>query len=146
MISETVLADCLEAALADHGIVSNYLGSTRRVIAAKSAKASAKEIERIGTMTRKLANHFALEERRIFPALLTTSHNEATARNVSRLIAEHRKLLRRAEILDEVLRQQSPHRKPSDQFLSAMVEFLNQLKAHASAEDDMFISLLQKAR
>jgi hemerythrin-like domain-containing protein len=142
--SNAHLVDSLESALADHGIISSYLGSTRRIAAAKSSKAAAKEIGKIRALTRKLAAHFTLEEKRIFPTLQTASQGEPTSRYISRLCADHRRLLREAKVLDEVLQHHAPGKKLSDDLFRAMVDFLGKLQKHAASEDELLIPLLRE--
>jgi iron-sulfur cluster repair protein YtfE (RIC family) len=133
----------VEAILADHELVAEYLDHVNRMFNASdavTAQQAAATVRRF--LQYKVITHFAYEEEHLLPALLQAAPTKKVARQVARLQAEHRALQQQADQLDVMLNIHAGP-GPSDPVLrKALLDFFHDLQKHAMFENNVFPALL----
>jgi hypothetical protein len=133
----------MEKSGADHEVLSLYIESFNRMFAQSSPQVMRDAAEAVKLfLTRKVVDHFAYEERHIFPALLQANPGEGVRNRVSEIQAEHKLLLKEAKRLDKILAQEELAYDRAGFLRKAMLDFLHHLEKHASRENALFPSLM----
>ena len=94
-------------------------------------------------ITKKIAEHFADEERRIFPVVMASRPLPPEIKAITELCAEHEQLLAQAQKLHEQL-QGMTMAKCKGELWTALRDFLTALEKHAAKEDRLFESFSAK--
>ena len=143
MSTRSSLYTSLERANADHEILDLYIRCYNRILsrASPSALRDATEGMRL-FLRKKVVEHFAFEERTLFPALLDAFPDEAVADLVSDLRDDHKRLLRQAERLDKTLTDETAAYNRASLLRKGMQQFFHSLEKHAIKESELIPSLL----
>jgi hypothetical protein len=129
----------LEKASADHEMLDQYMACYKRIFTRTSAKAVRKATEATRHFLRKkVVEHFAFEERRIFPALLEAFPSEGVADLVLKLRADHKRLMQEARRLDQMLADETAAYNRPSSLRKGMLNFFHRLEKHAAKEDELF--------
>ena len=88
-------------------------------------------------LTGKLLEHFAYEERHVFPWLLANNPDAAVTQLVTELLRDHARLVAAAQHLSGLLRQYSLATCPAEVW-TAIMDFFSDFYTHAGKEDQLF--------
>lgn len=94
-------------------------------------------------ITKKIAEHFADEERRIFPVVLASQPTPQETQTITELCAEHEQMLAQAQQLHGQL-QRVTIAKCKGELWTTLRDFLAALEKHAAKEDRLFQSFSAK--
>ena len=138
MSNEPVLREYFESNASDHQMLAAYGRLVKQIFIAESPQYVEKQIVDLKLfLNQKLVDHFAFEERHLFPALLAANPGESTARLVAALQEDHQPLLVEASRLNEMLSDQKLVSGRAKELQQALVDFLTNLHKHSSQEDEL---------
>ena len=125
---------------ADHELLSLSIENFRRLFTGFRPPDAAQQFVDIQQLiTKKISEHFADEEKRIFPLLLAGTPTAEEEQAIADLCQEHATFLSAAQQLNALL-QQVNLAKCKGELWSAMRDFLTALAKHAAKEDRLFES------
>lgn len=136
------LSASLEKALADHKILARCFESFDKLSMDPSSGIDAGTIREIREVLKKIVDHFAHEEQRLFPALLKADPRDPTAQLVTDLRKEHKSLLRKINRLLKILANGDSANPRIDLLQRLLREFFDDLEQHARKENELFPSLI----
>jgi len=125
---------------ADHELLSLSIENFRSLFTGFRPPDAAQQFADIQQLiTKKLSNHFADEEQRIFPLLLASNPTAEEEQAIADLCQEHATFLATAHNLNALLQTVNLARCKGELW-SAMRKFLADLEKHAAKEDRLFES------
>ena len=137
------LLESMSRAGADHEILDLYIQSFNTIFGRSSPKAIRESTKAARLfLSRRIVDHFAYEEQRIFPSLLENGASEEVRKLIARLREEHQALVRDAKRLDKILGKEENAYNRTPLLRKSMVGFFHKLEKHASKENELFPSLL----
>jgi len=128
----------LSKARADHEIFASAMESIHRLFNGSPAPDATQQFANIQQLiTEKIPQHFAYEEKHVFPSLAAENPNENVAHIVSELCQDHGRLLEAAQRLRPLLDQRNPVNY-TNELWPVLLEFISDLFNHATKEDQLF--------
>ena len=137
-------SQALNLARADHVQIALGIFNFRQLFkGARPVDASQQFAEIQHFITQKVTEHFADEERRIFPVVMANKPLPKEIQIITELCAEHEQMLAQAQKLHGQL-QRVNLAKCRGELWTALRDFLAALEKHAAKEDRLFESFSAK--
>ena len=137
-------SQALNLARADHVQLALGIFHFRRLFKGASPVDAPQQFAEIQHfITKKVAEHFADEERRIFPVVMANRPLPQEIKAITELCAEHEQMLAQAQKLQEQL-QRATLAKCKGELWTALRDFFAALEKHAAKEDRLFESFSAK--
>lgn len=134
----TQRSEILGSAQADHELLFLGIENFRKLFAGVRPSDAAQQFASIQQLiTKKIAEHFADEEDRIFPLLLAGNPTEKESQTIAELCEEHATFLATAQWLNALL-QRTNLAKCKGELWTALRDFLTGLEKHIAKEDQLF--------
>ena len=138
MTPPTHQAQVLGTARADHEILTGVMENVRAMFKGERPADAAQQFANIQQLLAvKIGEHFADEEKYLFPWMVTDNPSAAVAQVVAELCREHATLLEEAQQLRSLLHHRSIT-NCSGALWVALLDFFCDLHAHAAKEDQLF--------
>ena len=141
--------EAFQQAVEDHRFLSEYVANVQRSTALIDEPQPHKRIAAMGAfLTEHVIEHFAFEEKHVFPQLLARGSAPATRQAVVELVDEHKAM--RAAVRTLRRRLRNVHAFGNAQSLERLDrsfrDFLGVLQAHAVTEDNLLLTVKQSRR
>lgn len=139
----------VQRAIAEHAAMSEFVRNLDEAVGIWKTSEPSARIHRIRSFLQKhVTEHFALEDEKVFPALLDTCADATTSRTIRGLQLDHKQIHQEASQLKELLRKAEGN---GELQLMAEVEssfrvLLGRLQRHAAVEDKLFAALAAQKR
>ena len=128
----------LNVAQADHEILSKAIRNVRKLFIGDHPPDAAHQFNILRQLlTKKIAEHFADEENRLFPALLATEAGPKIAPILAELQQDHVQLLAEAQRLNTLLQDRTIAQRTGESW-TALLDFFTVFEKHVAKEDRLF--------
>ena len=132
-------------AQADHELITRISESAHRLFAGeRPADADAQFANLQQLLTVRIVEHFAFEEKNVFPGLLAGNPEPQVVQAVTQLILDHAPMLETIQQLNTQIYQRTLT-NCTDNLWTAVMDFLSDLLDHAAQEDRLYTALLERA-
>jgi hemerythrin-like domain-containing protein len=140
--------EAIQKAIADHQFKSEFLSNVRQLVPLLNERDASRKIEQLQSFLQTyVVEHFALEEKTVFPLMLSACSVQSesrTAELIARLQADHVVLLGETTKLQAQMAQPNLISDPAAllQLEQSFRGFFGQLQRHAGEEDKLLHPLL----
>lgn len=140
--------EAIQKAIADHRFKSEFLANLSQLVPLLNERNASQKIERLRSFLQSyVVEHFALEEKTVFPLILSVNSVQSelvTTELVARLQADHVFLLGEATKLQARIAQPNLTNNPDAllQLEQSFREFFGHIQRHAGEEDKLLHPLL----
>lgn len=141
--------DVLNRFIKDHENVSEYLDVLENALGFLYEEESFSKIKAIKDFfNRNILAHFQLEEKIIFPAILSNVATPDSKKLISELLMEHKSILKDEEEFKKIISENTfPFDKDTSIKLGLLIrKIIDNLLIHASKEDDNLLPILKRYR
>lgn len=142
MSTEPFTRDQFKKIADDHDILAAYGRHVKQWLMAESPRYLEKQVAQIEILlSQLLVNHFSLEEKHIFPAVLAANLGGNTAQIVRSLQEDHLSLLAEAGQVRGMLLDKKIIHTRSGQLQTVLISFFKNLQKHHALETELFRTL-----
>lgn|GEM_PF-870071 len=135
----------VRTAQADHELITRVTETAHRLFAGAQPADAGQQFSILQqVLTVKIVEHFAFEEKYVFPALLDGNPDAQWVQIITELLMEHVPMVEAIQQLNARIYQRSLTDYTGDLW-TAVMDFLSDLVTHAAKEDRLYQSVLERA-
>ncbi len=134
----------VRTAQADHELITRVTETAHRLFAGEQPADADQQFSNLQqVLTVKIMEHFAFEEKHVFPALLTGNSDAQVVQIVTELLLEHGPMVETIQKLNARIYQRSLTDFTGDLW-TAVMDFLSDMVTHAAKEDRLYQAVLER--
>ena len=135
----------VRTAQADHELITRVTETARRLFAGERPADADQQFSSLQQiLTIRILEHFAFEEKYVFPALLAGEPDAQVVKIVTELLMEHAPMVEAIEKLNARIYQRTLADYTGDLW-TAVMDFLSDMVNHAAKEDRLYQSVVEQA-